>query len=83
MGPKDCISKCLVMLMLVCGSESPDLVQPALPYPRWMVNACHMALTAAQEAVLTMKKVRSVFKPKCLIISTNMRQSLNLIQSSN
>jgi len=66
MGPKDCISKCLVMLMLVCGSESPDLVQPALPYPRWMVNACHMALTAAQEAVLTMKKSQVCFQTKML-----------------
>ena len=43
-GPKNCIAKCLVMLMLVCGRESLDLVQPPLPHPRWMVNACHMAL---------------------------------------
>ena len=53
-GPTNCISKCLVMLVLLCGRESPDLVQPR-PHPRWTVNAWHTALTAPQETVLTMK----------------------------
>lgn len=74
--PRIVLAKCLlVMLMLVCGRESSDLSSPHL-CPRWMVNACHIALLYRGSA--HHEKSCVCFQTKMLIDSTNMRKSFNL-----